>query len=342
MADPTMPASGRVAVGVTVMGVDPPDEFVALARVVEQLGYDYMWVTDSSLHARCVYVYLTLLATHTSRVRFGPNCTHPYTRHPAVNVVSIAALDELSGGRAIMNIGVGGGPVAELGFRKAPVKVVREAVEAMRLLLSGAEIPEFQGEAFALRRARLQFGARKDLPVYVTASGPKMLEMAGQLADGVVYEAGVAPAGVRFALQHIERGREAAGRTAVSVDLACCIFGSVRESRADALAECRPAAAWLSTTPYGELAGLTKDQIQRIKDSYTAGHFSEAHAAGTLLSDEVVDRLVLAGPPAYWVERLAELRALGVDHFEIFPVGQDRLATVRSFGERVLPQLQRT
>jgi 5,10-methylenetetrahydromethanopterin reductase len=336
-----MATPGRVAVGVTVMGVDPPGEFTTLARTVEELGYDYMWVTDSSLHARCVYVYLTLLATHTSRVRFGPNCTHPYTRHPAVNVVSIAALDELSGGRAVMNIGVGGGPVAELGFRKAPVKVVREAVEAMRLLLSGAEVPELQAEAFALRRARLQFGARKDLPIYVTASGPKMLELAGQVADGVVYEAGVAPAGIRFALQHIQRGREAAGRASGPADLACCIFGSVRETRAEALAECRPAAAWLSTTPYGELAGLTKDQVQRIKDSYTAGHFSEAHAAGALLGDEVVDRLVLAGPPAYWIERLVELRELGVEHFEIFPVGADRAATVRGFGERVLPHLPR-
>jgi 5,10-methylenetetrahydromethanopterin reductase len=337
-----MPADGRVAVGVTVMGVDPPGEFVTLARLVEDFGYDYLWVTDSSLHARCVYVYLTLVATHTSRVRFGPNCTHPYTRHPAVNLLSIATLDELSGGRAIMNIGVGGGPVAELGFRKAPVKVVREAVEAMRLLLSGAEIPELQGEAFALRRARLQFGARKDLPVYVTASGPKMLEMAGQVADGVVYEAGVAPAGIRFALERIERGREASGRTAASLDLACCIFGAVRDTRHEALAECRPAAAWLSTTPYGELAGLTKDQVQQIRDSYTAGHFSEAHAAGRLLSDDVVDRLVLAGPPAYWIERLQQLRALGVRHFEIFPVGQDRAGTVRRFGERILPELQRT
>jgi 5,10-methylenetetrahydromethanopterin reductase len=299
-----------------------------------------MWVTDSSLHARCVHVYLTLLAINTSRVQFGPNCTHPYTRHPAVNVVSIASLAELSGGRAIMNIGVGGGPVAELGFRKAPVKVVREAVEAMRRLLSGAEIPEFQGEAFALRQARLQFGARPDLPIYVTASGPKMLELAGEVADGVVYEAGVYPAGIRFALERIQRGREVAGRTGEPLDLACCIFGSVRESRAEAVEECRPAAAWLSTTPYGELAGLTKEQIQRIKDSYTAGHFSEAHAAGALLSDEVVDRLVIAGPPTYWAERLAELRGLGVDHFEIFPVGKDRFATVRSFGEQVLPRLR--
>ena len=82
--------------GFTTMALDPPDTFVRLVREVEAGGFDYMWVADSSLHARYCYSYLTLVATNTSHVRLGPNCTHPYTRHPAINLNALATLDEIS------------------------------------------------------------------------------------------------------------------------------------------------------------------------------------------------------------------------------------------------------
>ena len=79
-----------VRFGLTTMALDPPDTFVQLSQAVESGGFDFLWVADSSLHARYCYSYLTLVASHTQRVRLGPNCTHPYTRHPAINMNAIA------------------------------------------------------------------------------------------------------------------------------------------------------------------------------------------------------------------------------------------------------------
>ena len=78
----------------TVMAVDPPAAFLDLARAAEDGGFTNLWVADSSLHARDVYTYLTLAAVHTSRVRLGPNCTHPYTRHPATTANAVSTRSE--------------------------------------------------------------------------------------------------------------------------------------------------------------------------------------------------------------------------------------------------------
>lgn len=113
---------------VTTMATEPPGRFRALARAVEAGGFDALWVCDSSLHPRDVYPYLTLAAVETTRLHLGPNCTHPFTRHPAITLNAMATLHELSGGRARLALGAGDRPVTELGYGMAPVALVRETL----------------------------------------------------------------------------------------------------------------------------------------------------------------------------------------------------------------------
>ena len=129
-----------VRVGVTLMATEPPDRFRELVRLIDAAGFDELWICDSSLHARDVYAYLALVATTSQRLAFGPNCTHPYTRHPAITVNAIATLHELSGGRARLALGAGDRPVTELGYRAASVAMVREAIAVARALTVGDEV----------------------------------------------------------------------------------------------------------------------------------------------------------------------------------------------------------
>src|SRR5436853_5290129 len=112
--------------GVTLQGVEPPRMFQQQVREIEAAGFTHLWITDSSLHARYVYSYLTLAALNSERLQLGTGVTHPFTRHPAINVNAIATLDEISEGRAILGIGAGDSPTVELGFAPAKVQVVRE------------------------------------------------------------------------------------------------------------------------------------------------------------------------------------------------------------------------
>src|SRR5438309_3746355 len=126
--------------GVIYQSFDPPSVFLDYVRQIEHGGFDYLWVCDSSLHARDVIAYLTLAAVNTNRIKLGASVFQPYTRHPAINVNGMLTLNEISGGRAIMAVGAGDRPQRELGFTPAPVHLVREMIATSRQLLTGEPV----------------------------------------------------------------------------------------------------------------------------------------------------------------------------------------------------------
>ena len=326
--------------GLTLMAVDPPATFRESVRFADANGYAFMWVADSSLHARYVYSYLTLLAIDSAHLRFGPNCTHPHTRHPALNFNALCTLDELSGGRAVMNLGAGDRPVTELGYTIAKLQTVRDMVQAGRALLQGDPV-DYPAEAFQLHQAAIPYGARADLPIYLTVTNQRMCQLAGEIADGVLLSCGTARSCLEFALAQVQAGAQRAGRTPDDLDIACHLFVSIRDDRAQAREDTRIIAAWYPQTAprYVELAGFDATLVDTVRAAYRGGHFHEAAAAARLIPDDFIDQFTLAGPPGYCVDRINELRDLGLTHFEIFPVGGDRHATARRFAQEVIPHL---
>lgn len=323
---------------VTAMAAEPPGRFRELVAAAEDAGFDALWVCDSSLHARDVYVYLALVATGSSRLRFGPNCTHPCTRHPAVTANAIATLQEVSGGRARLAVGAGDRPVTELGYRPASVAAVREMVRVVRALHRGETVDAADG--IVLRNARL--AGPVPVPVYVAASGPRMLELGGEVADGVLFFTGVHAGAVEYALERIQAGAARAGRRLDEVDVACTVAGSLRDDVALARRECVPLAAWFPQTApaCARVAGVPDEVGERIRASYAGGHFDAARGAFAHVTDDMIDRLTVAGGADVWVRRLEELVGLGIRHVNIFLAAADRLGMVRALGERVLPRVR--
>ncbi|MDR7468359.1 MAG: LLM class flavin-dependent oxidoreductase [Armatimonadota bacterium] len=330
----------RVRIGITTMATEPPARFCELVEAVEAAGLDELWVCDSSLHARDLYVALTLVATHSSRLAFGPNCTHPFTRHPAITANALAALQELSGGRARLAIGAGDRPVGELGYRPAPVAVVRQMLELVRRLHRG-ETVDAPGP-IVLKRAHLASPPLQPVPLYVSASGPRMLELGGEVADGVLFLAGLWPACLEYALQRIAAGAARAGRELSSLDIGCTVAGSLREDLELARRECVPLAAWFPQTAgvYAELAGVSPETVAAIRADYAGGHFDAARRAFAHVTDPMVERFTVAGGPELWVRRLKDVLALGIRHLNIFLLSGDKLGMVRDLAEKVLPDLE--
>jgi 5,10-methylenetetrahydromethanopterin reductase len=332
----------RPKFGITYLAVDPPDRFVELVKLAEDSGFDYIWIADTSLYARDVYAYLTLCALHTRHAQIGPNCTHPYTRHPAVNFNIMATIDELSRERAIMNLGAGGGTMKELGFKIAPVKDVRDMIVAGRRLLSGEPV-EFTIQNQTMTGARLRFLSRKQLPIYLTASGPRMLQLGGELCDGIVFMAGIDPSGIRAALESIQKGAEAAGRSPGEIDRACCVFGALADDRQRARDACRAVAAWFvqSQPTYVELAGIPAGQAEAIKAAFSgSAHGPESKRAASLVTEEMIDKFTLAGNAADFRGRIETVLQAGVDHVEFFPEGEDRVGMTKIFGKQVIPHFK--
>ena len=161
-----------------------------LAVEAERLGFKRSWVYDEGLATRDLYVTMTAIAEATDRLEGGPGITNAYTRHPAQTATAIATLDELSGGRAFLGLGAGGSltldPLAL--ERVQPLETVRKTIEACRALFAG-EVVDLDAPTFSMRAAQLGW-ARPELPIWVAGRGPRMLDLGGATAAGVMLDSG--------------------------------------------------------------------------------------------------------------------------------------------------------
>lgn len=246
----------RISLGVALPPEGPLDELVETAVQAEQLGCETVWVNDDRLQ-KDVFTVLATLAHHTRELRIGPGVTNPYSRHPALLASAIATLDELSEGRAVLGLGAGGTNHRALGVeRRAPATALREAVTLVRGLLEGREMT-LEGEVVRSVAAELDFTPpRAELPIYLGARGPKMLAVAGELADGVIVGNVASPEGWRYALEHVRRGCGRAGRALGDVALTAWVACSVSEDGAAAVAAVRPMVATSLITSRPILADL--------------------------------------------------------------------------------------
>ena len=166
------------------MPLMPADDVISVAVEAERLGYEYCLVADEGFHPD-VYACLGVIARATDRITLGV-LTNGYTRHPAVTAAAAATVNELSGGRLVVTLLAGGSMVlSPMGIERArPARVVADSVQVLRRLWSGDEV-SWRGQTCSLGRARLGLGPQS-IPIWIAGRGPRLLELAGQQADGVI------------------------------------------------------------------------------------------------------------------------------------------------------------
>ncbi len=318
--------------GVALQGRYPPDVFEDMVRVVDRCGYDYLWLTDSSLHTRNPYVHLALAGRLTTRLILGTAVTNPQTRHPGIVAVNAATLEELAPGRTILGIGAGDRPLRSLGLRPARLQEMRDSINAIRRLLAGKHVT-FDGPGFRMDDAHLRFDSSYTIPVFISASGPKTLEMAGEIADGVIFLGGLFRDGVEYGLRHIDRGAQRAGRPRPHVSVFG--YGAIDDDPDRALEAARSIAAWFPQTApvYCDLAGLDPVISAEVKARYAGGEFQEARAAASIMPVSFVRKMAFTGSSEQAFGHLLTLAELGVDSVTLFPLGSKRSETVEAFSK---------
>ena len=181
-----------------------------LARLGEDVGFDYLWLFDSHVLWREPYALLTLIAEHTERLRLGTCVTNPGTREPSVTASALATLDELSGGRMDLGIGRGdsarrvlGKPPITLAHTEEAIHVIKELVEGRPVMYEGTEL-------------QLGWTGKWKLPVWVAGYGPMALSMTGRVADGVILQL-ADPDLIRWFSGQMREAAVAAGRDAAAL-----------------------------------------------------------------------------------------------------------------------------
>ena len=315
-------------VGVTLQPVDDPKQFREFVTEIDALGFARLWMTDSSLHARYVYSYLTLASMWAPKLLLGTAVTNP-----AVTAIAASTLDLVSEGRFTLGIGAGDRPLLSLGFKPAPLGVLERSILDIRRLWAGETVTD-DGPNFQLQDAHFRFPSGVGIPIFVSASGPATLRMAGRIADGVILLCGLASDVVSWALSRIDEGVAEAGRSK-RPHVAIFAYGSVIDDPVAAMRSARSIAAWFPQTvpQLCEVAGLSAELVAKVQESYQGGEFQEAEAASALLPDDFVKRMALYGGVDEAREHIRTLNSLGVDSINVFPLGADRMATIRGFAE---------
>ena len=174
--------------GISLAGIyDSPnylEDSLTYVKKIEDLGFDSVWVGDSQMLHRDAYCDLTLWSLHTTRLKLGPCVTNPYTRHPSVTATAICTIDEISGGRAALAIGTGDSAVRRIGMKPRPISELERSAVEIRNLCQGKPV-EYFGELL-----RMRWNKGRKIPIYIAASGPKLLSLAGRVGDGAIVHTG--------------------------------------------------------------------------------------------------------------------------------------------------------
>jgi 5,10-methylenetetrahydromethanopterin reductase len=302
-------------------------------RLAEDLGFDFVGITDGQMIWRDVYVALTLAAAVTKRIRLGPWVTNPVTRHPTVTVNAICSLDEVSEGRAFLGIGNGDDSVRTIGGDHAKLAVVADSVGLMYRLARGERVETEHG-TWSLASAQGR------LTVYWAASGGKSIERGAQHADGVIVSAWLGPDLFEIIKGHIRTGAERAGRIESDVETIIHTAVAVDEDQERALRAVRPyVARGLCYVSSLWLPDWSEDDLREFRKKYDYyHHFRADHDLATLVPERFVRRKAVVGTPGECIETLRMIRDHGFRTISMMPIG-DVAKTMHLLSAKVLPNL---
>jgi 5,10-methylenetetrahydromethanopterin reductase len=295
----------RVPVGAPVPQVA---DFIARC---EDAGLHGVGVHDHPHRGRDVYVTLALAAARTRRLRLYPATSSPVVRHPLLLASAAHSLEEIAPGRVLLTLAPGFLAARAIGRPRGSLAAVREAVLAIRRLLGG-EAVDFDGQA-----TRLLHVSDPPTPVYLLAAGPRMVELAGEVADGAVLMVGLDPRAIRAARERLEAGARRAGRSLAGFGVVFIVTLAL----ADRLEEARrwprrwfaPGQSFLTYPSAANLHWLRHAGIELGADHDPAALDAETAA-------RACEAFGLFGPAEHCRDRLLRAREeAGVDHVFLFP-----------------------
>lgn len=304
-----------------------------LIRTAERAGYTSAWITETRL-ARDAISVLGAFAAATERITIGPAVVNTWTRGPALMAVTFATLNEMAPGRVVLGLGAYWDPLAwKQGIeRQRPLTQMREYISVVRRLFALEDHVTLEGDTVHVRDISLDLGhgaAREPIPVpiYIGATGEKMMELSGEIADGVLINGVLSTDYTRRAVEHVRRGAERAGRNFSDLDCPQLVNVAMSDDPDEARAVARRfVTMYLGQQPHiGKASGLDPEFLARVNE--VMGGWPPRRGgiedAMQLVSMDIVDRLAVAGKPDHCRGRLREWVDAGASYPIIVPLTEN-------------------
>jgi probable F420-dependent oxidoreductase len=323
--------------GITLKPDISVERIVALTRQAEQAGFGYGWIFDSHVLWKEPYPLLTLMANATRNMRLGPCVTNPAVRDMTVTASLFATLNLISGGRMELGIGRGDSSRRVLGKKPVTPAELERSVATFRELTAGREV-QYDGQA-----TRLAW-ATGSPPVWIAGYGPKVLSMAGRIADGVILQF-ADPDLIAWCLGFVWQGAKEAGRDPKSIEIMAAAPVWVSDDLALARQRVRWFPALVSNHVVDLISRYKPEDLPPSLTSYVqerSGYDYQHHAEvgsdnASFVSDEVVDRFCLVGPVEAHRQKLKKLAEVGVTQFNIYLMCGDEEETLKVYQRDVVP-----
>jgi len=364
-------------IGIEFVPDSPVKKVTDLTVLAESKGFDNVWITDH-YNNRNVYATLASIALNTKTIIMGTGVTNPVLISPAWTAAAIMTINEMSNGRAILGIGAGDKATFAklgLGFEK-PLTRMKEAIQTIRVLTSGKKA-DFEGTTMSFKGAKLGFRLRwhtcgaklkgkqvkaaktdnpmtcekcgspitKDtikehLPIYVGAQGPKMLELAGSVGDGVLINASH-PKDFEYAIKNIKAGVEKAGRKMEDVEVTAYASFSADPDAEKAKGAAAIVVAFIavgSPPPILERHGIKQEDVNKINDALSKGDFG---AVAKAVTPEMMEAFTIAGDADACIDRIEGLKKIGVNQVVVgSPVGPEKKSAIAYIAENIIPKVK--
>ena len=298
-------------------------EVAAFIGQCEEAGFDGVGILDSQMLERDVFVSMALAVQATSRIRVASAVINPVTRHLSVLASAAKTVAELAPDRVEFWIGRGFSSVQTIGVKPASPRQLRQSVLTLKRLLAGEEV-SFNGAT-----SRMRHGDKEVPPIYIAATGPRAIEVAGEVADGVLLQVGIHPMAVEVARQHLEAGAKRAGRNPNDVEMVLCATTIINDDQREAWETARPLCVQRllegSHSPYLEAAGIDTGGLEiprELRELYPdiphAEDWEKAKRLCSFLPDDLLaqicDTIGLIGTPEHCAMRLRQAEADGIRH----------------------------
>ncbi|MEK7872487.1 MAG: LLM class flavin-dependent oxidoreductase [Chloroflexota bacterium] len=335
----------RKSFGVLFAGDNLP-EWREYIKVADTCGFWGLGIGDSQSIYPDVYVRMTIAAMTTQNLRLGTWVTNPLTRHPAVTAGAIASVDQVSGQRAFLGIGTGDSAVFNLSLKPSTVAYLEDYIRAVNEMQARGET-QWQGKTIKLSIAK------RRVPVYVAASGPRTLRMAGRVADGVIIGTGVLPEVVEDSLAELRAGAQEAGRRVEDIDVWWLVMGNLAEDDATALNDIKNSLvtyanlAFRFTTEGKRLPPEYEPAVRRIHAEYNAmehAKFGPSHHANLCdelgLTPYLRKRFSVCGSPKEFIRHAEEAHAAGAHKLWLSIRVADKSRFLRLWNTQVRPHFE--
>ena len=336
-----MAPRGFENIGVGTDGATSMSETVELAKRAEALGFHSFWLAEG-YHTRSAVVRAAAIAIATSQIKIGLGILSPHTKHPALLAMDGASLGELARDRVILGVGRVLNALRKHAIEsRGSLQLVKESIEIVKGMLGRSQF-QYSGSRFKIASPGSRLGLEPcgKLPVYVGATGPEMLRLAGQYADGVLFNYPCTPGFIRYAMPIIEEGLSRAGRELDDFDVAAYLLISVDNDETAALNAAKRFLAQKLPTRHSDMlrhAGVTADEMGAVRESIEK--LGPVKAAASI-DEDVVRKVTIAGTPDQVVQGLTKFLGTGLKlpiAWEI--IGPDRRRSLDLLARAVLPKL---